>query len=90
MNINLLPYAISWVTLTLTVLGLVLYRRLVSIHEDDSIHLTGNVGESQVALAHKLTLIDHWGKTLTVIVLVYGLALAGVYLYEVWKNVPTY
>jgi hypothetical protein len=34
--------------------------------------------------------IDRWGKTLTVVVVVYALALACVYLYQVWNNVPQY
>jgi hypothetical protein len=90
MNINLLPYAIFWGALTITVLGVVFYRRLVASHEDDSLHLEGNVRESQAALARTLGSIDRWGKTLTVVVVVYGLALACVYLYQVWNNVPIY
>ena len=90
MNINLLPYAIFWGALTITVLGLVFYRRLVASHEDDSLHLEGNITVSQAALAHRLESIDRWGKMLTVVVLVYGLALACVYLYQVWNKVPQY
>ena len=90
MNINLLPYIISWAALTMTVVGLVFYRRSVSSHEDDSLHLEGNLPGSQAALAHKLDLIDRWGKMLTVIVVVYGVAMAAVYLYQVWNDVPTY
>jgi len=44
----------------------------------------------QVALAHRLASIDRWGKTLTLIVAVYGVALAAVYLYQIWNTVPTY
>jgi hypothetical protein len=43
-----------------------------------------------MALAHRLESIDRWGKTLTVVVAVYGVALAAIYLYQVWNNVPTY
>jgi hypothetical protein len=90
MNINLQPYAIFWGALTITMLGLVFYRRLVASHEDDSLHLEGNIEGIQAALAHRLESIDRWGKTLTVAVMVYALALAGVYLYQVWNNVPMY
>jgi hypothetical protein len=89
-NLNLLPYAAFWGTLMITVLGLVFYRRLVASHEDDSLHLEGNVRGIQAALADKLEWIDRWGKMLTVVAMVYGVALAGVYLYQVWNNVPTY
>jgi hypothetical protein len=43
-----------------------------------------------VALAHRLASIDKWGKTLTIVVAVYGVALAAIYLYQVWNAVPTY
>jgi hypothetical protein len=90
MNINLLPYAIFWGALTTTVLGMVFYRRLVARNEDDSLHLEGNIRGIQAALARRLESIDRWGKTLTVVVVVYALALACVYLYQVWNNVPQY
>jgi heme/copper-type cytochrome/quinol oxidase subunit 2 len=90
MNINLLPYAVFWGVMALVVLFLIIYRKSVSSREDDSIHLEGGAPTEQMALAHRLELIDRWGKTLTAIVAVYGLALAGLYLYQVWNNVPTY
>jgi hypothetical protein len=43
-----------------------------------------NVSARQTAVAHTLDIIDRWGVTLTVIVVVYGLALLGVFLYNSW------
>jgi len=43
-----------------------------------------------MTLAHRLEMIDKWGKMLTVVVAVYGLALGAIYLYQAWKFVPTY
>jgi len=88
--VNLLPYALFWGLLALVVVFLIVYRRTVTSREDDSIHLEGGIATEQVTLAHRLGLIDRWGKTLTVIVVVYGLALAAIYLYQVWNTVPTY
>ena len=90
MNVNLLPYAVFWGVLAIVVVFLIIYRKSVSSQEDDSIHLEGNMPTEQVSLAHRLELIDRWGKTLTVIVAVYGVALAGIYLYQIWNTVPTY
>jgi len=90
MNINLLPYAVFWGVLAIVVVFLIIYRKSVTSQEDDSIHLEGSVPTQQVALAHRLELIDRWGKTLTIIVAVYGVALAAIYLYQVWNAVPTY
>jgi heme/copper-type cytochrome/quinol oxidase subunit 2 len=90
MNINLLPYAIFWGVLAIVVVFLIIYRKSVSSHEDDSIHLEGGMPSVQMALAHRLELIDRWGKTLTIVVAVYGIALAAIYLYQIWNTVPTY
>jgi len=89
-SINLLPYAIFWAVLAIVVVFLIIYRKSVSSHEDDSIHLEGGMPSEQVALAHKLAVVDRWGKTLTIIVAVYGVALAAIYMYQIWNNVPTY
>ena len=90
MNINLLTYAAFWGVLAIIVVFLIIYRKSVSSQEDDSLHLQGSGATQQMSMAHRLALIDRWGKTLTVIVALYGLALAAIYLYQVWNNVPTY
>lgn len=89
-SINLLPYAVFWGVLAIVVVFLIIYRKSVTSREDDSIHLEGSMPSQQVALSHRVEVIDRWGKTLTVIAVVYGLALAGIYMYQVWTNVPTY
>jgi heme/copper-type cytochrome/quinol oxidase subunit 2 len=90
MNINLMPYAAFWGVLALIVASLIVYRKAVANREDDSMHLEGNVAGEQMVLAHKLEVIDRWGKLLTIVVVVYGIALTAVYLYQTWNNVPTY
>ncbi len=90
MNVNLLPYAVFWGVLAIVVIFLIIYRKTVSSREDDSIHLEGGMPSEQVALDHRLSAIDRWGKTLTAVTVVYGLVLAAIYLYQVWTNVPTY
>jgi hypothetical protein len=82
---NIIPYVVTWCLLALAVLGLALYRKLASLREDDLIHI--GPGEEklipkQVALFHKLEVVDRWGKTLTVIVAAGGLFLAVLYLYR--------
>ena len=90
MNINLLPYAAFWAVLAIAVISLIIYRKSASSHEDDSIHLAGNMPTQQVLVAHKLASIDRWGKTITVVTVIYGVALAAIYMYQVWNNVPSY
>ena len=79
---------VLWFVLGIATAGLALYRKLVSLHEEDFIHLAA--GEEvhipeQVAMAHKMDVIDTWGKGLTVATVVFGLAVAAVYLIQAWQ-----
>jgi hypothetical protein len=81
------PFIVLWAVLALAVIGLIVYRRIVSAGEDDMIHVSdaaGAVASQQVSVAQKLDQIDKWGKTLTVVVVVYGIILGAVYVYQSW------
>lgn len=84
---NLLPFAIAWAVLGVIVLSLALMRRSVTANEDDSIHLGATTGaiDQQVTTAKKLEAIDKWGKILTVVLAVSGLALVILYGMQVWE-----
>jgi hypothetical protein len=76
-----------WAALALIVLALAIYRKVLSNKEDDTMHLAdADVGlvMKQASLALKLAGIDKWGKMLTIVVAVYGLALASTLLYQGW------
>jgi cell division protein FtsL len=63
---------------------LIVYRKNITAHEDDTIHiLEGDQRqvEGQAVLAKRVDKIDLWGKVLTVITVVYGLALIVIYIY---------
>jgi hypothetical protein len=72
--------------LAVAVLGLALYRKFISAHDEDRyVHISE--GEArliphQVAVNEKLTHVDRWGELLTVVTLIAGLALAGIYVYQ--------
>jgi hypothetical protein len=87
MNINLLPFTILWTILTAVVIGLIAYRKWVARDEDDTLHILDSdiaMVPRQAAVARKLESIDRWGQALTVIALVYGLAVGCGYLYQAW------
>jgi uncharacterized membrane protein len=71
--------------LALAVLVMAGYRKIVSVREDETLHLV-NRSESarRVAIFHKLDGIDKWGKLLTVVAAIYGLLLAIAYTYQTW------
>jgi hypothetical protein len=90
---QLLPYLVGWVILTLIVIVLAAYRKSIASHEDDMIHISdasGSVAAQQVQVAKKLEAVDRWGKILTVLALLSGLALAAWYGYLKWMETTAY
>ena len=88
MNFNLLPFAVLWMALALVVIGLIAYRKWIAKDEDDSLHIADSemgMVSRQVVVANKLEVVDRWGKALTVVALVYGLAVAAIYLLQNWR-----
>lgn len=85
MNISFVPFAVLWALLAVVVLTLIAYRKVVSLQEEETLHL-GNLAEAdhQAVIARKLDWIDKWGKLLTVVAVVYGVLLAAAYTYHVW------
>jgi hypothetical protein len=85
MNISFVPFAVLWALLAVVVLALVAYRKLVSLQEEETLHLADAAeANHQAVIARKLDWIDKWGKLLTVIAVVYGVLLAAAYTYRVW------
>ena len=76
-----------WAVLFIGVIALAMIRKFYTGSEDDSIHLHGGdmkVISHQKSLATRLDQIDRWGKVLTAIVVVYGLALVARVIYLGW------
>jgi len=83
------PIVMIWVVLGIATLGLALYRKLISAHEEDVIHLAAGEERqipAQKALAHRLEAIDRWGKILTVVTLLIGVAIGIAYMYQAWVD----
>lgn len=86
---NLFPYLATWVPLFIIVVALAIYRSVMASHEDETIHVfegDAPAVAAQAKLSHKLDAIERWGKALTVIVVLYGLVIAGMYLYYIWQQ----
>jgi hypothetical protein len=90
MTTNYTPFLVLWGLMALSVLVLIIVRRQVAQQEDDSLHvMNAEAAPHQVAVAHKLETIDKWGKTLTILTVVAGIAIAGVYFYQMWVTTST-
>ncbi len=86
---NLTPHLVIWGALAVVVLVMASYRSRLAGREDDTIHvLDGDAGmvTDQVVLAKKLAVVERWGKILTVVVVIYGLAIAGLYCWKLWEQ----
>ncbi len=91
-QLNLLPYAIAWAVLFVIVLVLALMRRKVADKEDDSLKLSdGEVADvaRQEQLAKQLAIIERWGKALTIVLVVLGVAVALLYGWQMWEGSST-
>ena len=88
MNINLLPFLIVWILVALTVIVLFLYHRSIARQEDAHLDVleTAAAAQHQVALDQKLEVVDKWGKIFTIIAVVYGILLAGLYFVQTWEQ----
>jgi hypothetical protein len=87
MNISFVPFTVLWALLSIAVLALIAYRKMVSSKEEETLHLADAAeANHQAVIAHKLEWIDKWGKLLTVIAVVYGVLLAAAYTYHVWQT----
>ena len=90
---NLYPFAVLFAIMALGVIALIVARKVVASGEDDTLHvMDGDAAmvPHQREIAHKLEVIDRWGKSLTAITLVVGLILGGLWVYQGWVSASNY
>ena len=78
--------------MVLAIVVLIVYRKNLADTEDDSLHVQEAESSAvvhQTVIAKKLEVVDRWGKLLTIIAIVYGLFLAGLYVYNLWNESAT-
>lgn len=87
----MVPFITTWAALAAIVLVLAVYRSVLASHEEPTTSL--HVAAGSAAAAHddlrvekRLAVVDRWGQILTVVGAIYGLVLAGIYLYHVWLS----
>jgi hypothetical protein len=86
---NWTPYVATWSFFAAIVLGLAIYRKMLSIREDDSLHVSdggARLVTEQIANARRIDVVEKWGKSLTAVVGTTGLVLAAIYFYGVWQS----
>jgi hypothetical protein len=84
-QLTLTPFLVLEIVLVLAVIAMIVWRKMISRNEDDTLHVMHGAGPSvQSELAQKLDVIDKWGNILTVITVVFGLLVGAAYVYQTW------
>ena len=84
---NLAPFIIAWLCVGFATAALAVYRKFLSTHEDDTLHLEDwSAAEitRQAASARRFKVIDRWGEGLTILMAASGVVLGAIYLYGLW------
>jgi hypothetical protein len=82
-----LPSLAIWAVLAIAVLILAIRRWLIARREDDVVHIhdgDDTILQQQTVIASKLKVVEKWGIALTIVMVVYGMALAAWALYAQW------
>jgi hypothetical protein len=93
MNLNLYPFAVLWAVMALGVIALIVIRKRISSGEDDTLHvMEGDAAmiPHQEEIAHKLAVIDRWGKSLTAVTVLFGLIVGALWVYQGWVSASNY
>ncbi len=81
---NLVPFLVIWGVVFLVGVALLAYRRTLTLHEDDTIHVLAGEEKyiaEQAVRAKKLQRVDLWGKIIIIVLVVGGLAILVAYGY---------
>jgi drug/metabolite transporter (DMT)-like permease len=87
MNVDFTPFFVLGALLILSVIALIAWRKTVARTEDDTLHVLEARQPAiwqQAGVAHKLDLIDKWGKILTVVAVVYLIVFGTLLMYQQW------
>jgi len=93
MNLNLFPFIVLFAIMAVGVIALIVVRKRIASGEDDTLHVMEGDAPMiphQQEIAHKLEVIDRWGKTLTAVTVVYGLLLGALWVYQGWVSASNY
>ena len=88
MNSQFFMLFTSWTVLLAGYIIVFIYRKQLERNEDDTLHVLADnrVLSNQQAIAHKMDVLERWSKILGVSVILYGIVVAGMYLYSVWQS----
>lgn len=86
---NLMPLVIVWVVLIVVLVGLFIYRARLARREEETVHVLGTDPAEishKMTIAQKLLRVERWIRILAIVVVVYGLVLLGLFLWDAWER----
>ena len=85
---NYIPYIVVWVVLGIIVIVLAISRMRLAKREDKTLDILEGESEAgqQIEMTKKIAKIDWWGQVLTIVLVLYGIILAGIYIYQAWQQ----
>lgn len=86
---NLMPLLAIWAVLAAVIVILWIYRSRLARQEDETLHVLNSDASKisqQMIVARKLETVERWGKLLTVLAILYGLVLLGLFLWDAWER----
>jgi Na+/H+ antiporter NhaC len=85
---NYIPYIVVWVVLGIIVIVLAISRMRLAKREDKTLDILESEREAgqQKEMTKKISKIDRWGQILTIVLVLYGIILAGIYIYQAWQQ----
>jgi hypothetical protein len=87
MHMDLMPWMIGWAAVTTVVIILALYRLRLAVNDPPGLALADRgASDLQAAIAHKLTVIDSWGKGLTVVSAILVVILFALWSYQTYMK----
>lgn len=86
---NLILHLTIWAVLATVLVFLALYRRRIYMKSDEVLHVLdaeAPLVSNQEVVGKKLEKLDLWGKVLTIVVVLYGVGIAAMYLYSMFAD----
>jgi hypothetical protein len=74
-----------WAGLGIVTLAMALYRKILAMREDPYVHIAASEQRmipQQVSGFKRIRTVDDWGIALTIMTVLLGLVLAGMYVYQ--------
>ncbi len=91
MNGQMIWMISTWLVLVIAYVVLAIYRKQVEKEEFDNLHVMAdaNLISKEESMAHRMDVLDRWAKVLVSVIIVYGLIIAGAYMYQAWNSFGT-